>query len=103
MAIVLRQIIACFGAFIAICRIIGCCVGTLIYFVYMTALILTPVYRFSDQGKLCALNPSPSLYVSWEEERSDTWTFEKDGVLILSLWIIQLICCCCPLYGGVKC
>lgn len=103
MAIVLKQIIACFGAFIACFRYLGLCVGCLLCWFYLAAVIVTPVIRFSDQSKLCALNPSPSLYVSWEEERSDTWTFEKDGVLIMSLWIIQLICCCCPLYGGVRC
>ena len=103
--IVVKQLFVCVGVYVAACRMIAGCWAIYLWCPYFAALIVTPVFRFSDKSKLCALNPTPTNYDSWDArpQSDDTWTYEKDGALILALWILQLICCCCPCYGGQAC
>ena len=49
-AIVLKQIIACFGTCFACCRYLGNCLGCFLYVFYLAAVIYTPVIYFSDQS-----------------------------------------------------
>lgn len=31
---------------------------------------------------------------AWKED-SEVWTYQKDGSLIVGIWVVQLLCCCC--------
>ena len=49
-------------------------------------LISTAIFRFNARGKLCAMATYPTYFT--DEEFDDSWTYEKDGQLILALWIL---------------
>ena len=64
---------------------------------HFIAMIVTAGYRFSRQGRLCALNDMQSAYEG-NDQYMDGWTFKDDGRAILAFWILQLLtisCCCC--------
>lgn len=91
------------GAYISYLRFIGAVCATCCFCVHFAIIVATGVYRFSLFGQLCALSTMPTNWTS-DTEVNDDWTYEKDGKLILALWIIQLlsfVCCfgvaCFPL------
>ena len=85
------------GAFNATARFLGACFAPFLCLTHFGIIISTGVFRFSDYGKLCALSKLYTNYTSSDEPADDAWTYEKDGTLILALWIIQLLfftgCC----------
>ena len=86
----------------AICR---CCAAWLLSLVCITnfgVFITTAVWRFGPAGKLCAMNIAPTFQGNLKDETEDSWTYEKDGQLILALWILQVLGCCCCLFAGVN-
>ena len=76
------------GAFNAWLRLFGMCSASCLCCLHFAFIIVTGVYRFRDYGKLCALNKLYTNQTSTDEPANDDWTYEKDGTLILSLWII---------------
>lgn len=83
--------------------IAGCCMSCLCC-VHFCTWISVAVYRFRDQGKLCALSKVPTSVTSSDAgtRAEDDWTYEKDGSLILALWVLQLLGCCCCCFAGVN-
>ena len=80
-------------------RIIGACLNCFLSCVHFATIVTTAIYRFNTKGKLAAICIAPSYF-----EGSDTgvignsWTFKKDGDLILTIWVCQLflvlaLCC----------
>ena len=59
-----------------------------IFCAHFAIIIATGVYRFSDAGKLCAITTLPSYYESSGSEPSSTWTYAKDGGMILTIWLL---------------
>merc|ERR1712051_24328 len=79
--------------------------GFLMLFVLLaTICVCVGVYKFRDYGKLCALSKAWTNYTSTDltELPNDDWTMEKDGALILGLWVMQLLGCCCCCFAGVN-
>ena len=86
----------------AVCR---CCAAWLLSLVCITnvgVFITTAVWRFGPAGKLCSMNIAPTFQGNLKDDTEDTWTYEKDGQLILALWILQILGCGCCLFGGVN-
>ena len=83
--------------------IAGCCMSCLCC-VHFCTWISVAVYRFRDQGKLCALSKIYTSVTSSDQGTvaEDDWTYEKDGSLILALWVLQLLGCCCCCFAGVN-
>ena len=86
-----------FGSFIYYARLIGA--GCTVFWncCHIAALIITASYRYSQQGRLCALSEQPSSYIG-EGEFSDDWNYNDDAVRMTNLWGLQLltfalICC----------
>ena len=52
------------GAFFFIPRLIGACLSCFLSFFHVAAIVITGVYRFSDQGKLASICLAPSKYIS---------------------------------------
>ena len=102
LAILLNFVCVCLGAYKAIFRMIGALCACCICCVHLIAIIVTAITRFNLHAQLCALNPTPTNYVGKDEmpPTTDLWTYEKDGALILALWLIQLLCCCCSCCGA---
>ncbi len=96
MLIALNMVCACIGTKKAVARIIASLCACLLCCAHVGIIITTAVFRFRPQGQLCALSIAPTQYsADKDEDASDAWTYEKDGALLLALWIIQLLCCCC--------
>ena len=86
-----------FGAYLPLCRCLGALSATCCCCAHFAIIVATGVYRFSLFGRLCALNKLATNWTSDDELPNDDWTYEKDGSLILGLWILQFlgfICCC---------
>ena len=61
-------------------------------------LLATGIYRFDSFGRLCALNEEPTHIAPGSSgPPTDKWTYAKDGILIIVLWVFQLLsfACCC--------
>ena len=73
----------------AVCMSCWCCL-------HFISMIITAMLRFNKFGRICSLNMTATNYLS-KTEFNDDWTYEKDGSLILVIWIMQLLgsCCCC--------
>ena len=100
----LTTICVCIGAFKPMLRCIaGCCMSCLCCAHFCT-FIAVAVYRFRTQGQICALSKVWTGYASsdYKELPTDDWTMEKDGSLILALWVLQLLGCCCCCIAGVN-
>jgi len=96
MLVIFNMVCACVGTKKAIARVIASCCACAICCAHFGIIITTAVFRFRPQGQLCALSLRPtSVPADKDSEITDDWTYEKDGALLLALWIIQLLCCCC--------
>ena len=81
------------GGFFAVCLSIP----------HLGIIISTGVYRFRNVGLICSMSNYPTSLTDANEDPTDTWTMKKDGELIIALWIMQVIFCCCTcLAGGIK-
>ena len=90
-----------FGAYLPLFRCLGAFCATCCCCAHFGIIVATGVWRFSLYGRLCALSKQATNWTSDDELPNDDWTYEKDGKLILALWILQLlsfVCCC-----GVAC
>ena len=76
------------GAYYAILRLIGMICASCLCCLQFSFIIVTGVYRFRDYGRLCALSKLWTNQTSTDEPADDTWTYAKDGNLILALWIL---------------
>mgnify|MGYP001626785256 CR=1 FL=1 len=85
----LAYIATAFGAFIYPMRILGALALPIFNLLLFSTLIVTAVYRFRRQGRLCALNESPSFYLTGGKYRED-WSYAYDGEVIVTLWGLQL-------------
>ena len=90
----------CFGSRIVMCRLLAAWFACCICCAHFPIIITTAVFRFRPQGALCALSTANTYFADDESMPTDDWTYEKDGSLILALWIIQLLCCCCCCGAG---
>ena len=94
------------GAYKPMFRFIGACVACPLYCFHFAMLIVTGIFRFRAAGALCALDESPNNYEELDKNKqpqfNDSWTYKKDGELIMAIWIIALICggCCISLACG---
>ena len=95
---------ACVGAYKASFRILGAICGYCLCCLHLVVLIITPALRFSKRGRLCAYSSAPTNYLGKDVDPivDDTWTYKKDGALIIALWIIQFLCCCCTCFGATQ-
>lgn len=58
-------------------------------------LIVTATFRFRAYGKACALVESDTNMPSDSfEDLDDQWTYEKDGALIMGIFIVAILNCC---------
>jgi len=72
-------------------------------FVHLGILIFTATVRFSKQGTLCSLYEYRTNAATTNvREFNETWTYAKDGSLIVALWVLQILgsTLCCIL-GGI--
>ena len=96
----------CIGAYKPIFRCIAGCAMNCLCCAHFGMWIATAVYRFRPYGKLCALSKVWTNYTSTDllstDYYDDSWTYEKDGSLILGLWVVQLLGCCCCCFAGVN-
>jgi hypothetical protein len=101
-AILVNFLCVCAGAYKAIFRMLGALCACCLCCVHLIAIIVTAITRFNLPAQLCALNPTPTNYIGKDDmpPATDLWTYEKDGALILALWILQLLCCCCTCCGS---
>lgn len=89
------------GAYVPIFRCLGACCAPWCCCAHFAIIVMTGVFRFSLYGRLCALSKGATNWTSKDDAPDDDWTYEKDGQLILALWILQIlsfVCCC-----GVSC
>ena len=102
--VLLATICVCIGAYKPMLRCIASCCMSCMCCVHFCTWIAVAVYRFRPQGKLCALSKAWTNYTSTDltELPTDDWTYEKDGSLILALWVLQLLGCCCCCFMGVN-
>ena len=100
----LTTICVCVGAYKPMLRCIAACCMSCLCCSHFCTWIAVAVYRFRPQGKLCALSKVWTSYTSSDitELPTDDWTYEKDGSLILGLWVVQLLGCCCCCFAGVN-
>ena len=100
----LATICVCIGAYKPMLRVIAACCMTCLCCAHFCTWIAVAVYRFRTSGKLCALSKTWTSYTSSDltEMPTDDWTMEKDGALILALWVLQLLGCCCCCFAGVN-
>ena len=91
----------CFGSRVAICRVVASACGTCLFVYHIAAIVTTGTFRFRDQGKLCALNKTPTLWTSKTELPKDDFTYEKDASLIVGLWVVQILSCVCCMAAAV--
>ena len=101
--IILNMCCVAIGAYHPVFRCLGAVCAACFCCSQFGMIVATGVFRFSLYGRLCALSKRPTNWTS-ETELDDDWTYEKDGNLILALWILQLLgfvaCCavaCMPL------
>ena len=85
----------CCGTRVAFCRVCASVCASCLCLIHFAAIIVTPVYRFRDQGALCALSKTPTYWTSKTDLPKDDFTFAKDGSLIVGLWVVQLLFCMC--------
>ena len=102
--VLLATICVCVGVYKPVLRCIASCCMSCLCCAHFCTWIAVAVYRFRDYGKLCALSKAWTNYTSTDltELPNDDWTMEKDGALILGLWVMQLLGCCCCCFAGVN-
>jgi len=81
------------------CRVTGAICGFILGLFNLAMIVTTAVYRFSAIGMLCSLDVTPTNSPSSDfMDVDDTWTYQKDGNLLLAIWIFQvlgfMICVC---------
>lgn len=79
-------------------RLLGAYAGFALALAHFGILIAAAIYRFRPQGALCSLDLTLTDFpTSNPKDSGDSWSFEKDGSLILALWVLQIIgapmCC----------
>ena len=99
--VLLSTICVCIGVYKPVLRCVASCAMSCCCCVHFCTWISVAVYRFRPQGKLCALSVFPTGWTS-KTEVDDAWTYEKDGSMILALWVLQLLGCCCCCFMGVN-
>lgn len=86
------------GSRVFYARLLGVCLNCLTSCLHFAAIVVTAVYRFDNKGRLAMNCLDASTFEGEGEPLSDSWTFQKDGELITTLWACQLlvvffICC----------
>jgi len=92
------------GAFWYYPRLIGtfcnCCCGCCHFAAFTVAL----AYRTNPLGAYCSANVAGIQYEG-NGKYNDSWTYKKDGGVLMALgaiqiilWCVQCYCCCLPLY-----
>ena len=104
LSVLLTTICVCIGVYKPMLRCIAACCMSCLCCAHFCTWIAVAVYRFRPVGKLCALSKVWTSYTSSDvtEMPTDDWTYEKDGALILGLWVVQLLGCCCCCVAGVN-
>ena len=79
-------------------RLLASYLGFLLCLAHLGAIVTVAIFRFRTQGALCSLYTVPNNYTTSKVTTlNDDWTFEKDGALILALWVFQIlgapVCC----------
>lgn len=100
--VALNQACIMIGRHKAFFYLIGAYCGAIICLLHVAALVITVIFRFNTPGRICSLSTLPTNYYSSKAgEFNDMWTYSKDGTLILSLWIVQILgmpLCCIMAY-----
>lgn len=94
----INMVLLCCGTNRVIPRIASAICAVSLCVMQFGTLIATGVYRFRLQGMLCGMSQRPTNYTDRVSAPNDMWTYEKDGMLIMMIWMIQVmgfICCCC--------
>ena len=84
-------------------RVVAAYAGFIIFLTNLAVLSVTGYLRYRPQGALCSLYTANSnAPTTNKDDADDAWTFEKDGGLILGLWLVQAVfmipCCLLAVY-----
>ena len=80
-------------------RLMASYVGFALALAHLGIIVAAAIYRFRPAGALCSLieGAATNAPTQVKADLNDDWTYEKDGSLILALWVLQLIgapmCC----------
>ena len=70
-------------------RLLASYTGFALALAHLGIIVTTAIYRFNSAGALCALRTSATNVPTTNgSDSNDDWTYEKDGSLILALWIL---------------
>lgn len=84
-------------------RMMSTYVGLILCLGHIVILVFTGMFLFRPQGQLCSLNLGKTSAATPKlKNLNDTWTYQKDGMLLQILWILQIIgaSICCVLGGS---
>lgn len=85
-ALVANMICVGFGSCIPVCRLTGAWCASFLCLAHFAVIVMTGIYRYSSMGVLCSLATGSSNITS--DSVSDDWTYEKDGRLMVFLFVI---------------
>ena len=86
----LNSIIGVFGVWYFWPRVIGFVCNCCLTCVLFAAIIVTGVFRYRNQGKLCALSTA-STHIDESDNLTDKTTYESDGKQITALFTFELM------------
>lgn len=86
------------GAWKAWARLFGAVCAFPMWCFNFAMLIVTATFRFRAYGKACALNEQYTNMTCSDadciNDVDDTWTYMKDGALIMGIFIVAILNCC---------
>ena len=89
------MIFVCIGACVPVMRIISSIFGHAVCLFHFCVIVMTAVFRFRHQGRLCAMNKTLTYWESSTEkmthDKFDDWDYRDDSKGILAIWIIQCV------------
>ena len=91
------------GRIKAFWRVVAAYAGFVIFLVNIAILSVTGYLRYRPQGALCSVNADYTHAPNTNhKDVDDTWTYEKDGSMMLGLWLVQAVfmipCCLLAVY-----
>ena len=84
-------------------RVVAAYAGFIIFLTNLAILSVTGYLRYRPTGALCSLyTENSNVPTTNKDDVDDAWTFEKDGGLIIGLWLVQAVlmipCCLLAVY-----
>merc|ERR1712156_300107 len=80
------------GRIKAFWRVLAAYAGFVIFLVNLAILSVTGYLRYRPQGALCSVNADYTHAPNTNhKDVDDSWTYEKDGSMMLGLWLVQAV------------